>query len=77
MHVRVGVTDTPKELDVEMAEGTDPDQLRSQIEAVLSSGEGLLWLTDRRGRTVGVPAGKVAWIDLATDDAEPRIGFGT
>ena len=77
MHVRIGVTDTRKELDIEMADDTDAAALRAEVETALASGEGLLWLTDRRGRQVGVPVPRVAYVDIAGDDSEPRIGFGS
>ena len=35
-----------------------------------------MWLTDRRGRQVGVPADKVAYVEIGTPDADRRIGFG-
>lgn len=73
--VRIGVTDTPKDLDLEM-EQTDPAELKAQIESALSSGS-ILWLTDRRGRQVGVPVSRVAYVEIGSPDAERRIGFGS
>jgi hypothetical protein len=73
--VRIGVTHTPKEIEVELAEGSDIDSLVGQIEAALS-GPGLLWLTDRRGRRVGVPSSRVAYIELNTGSEDRRVGFG-
>jgi hypothetical protein len=77
MHVRIGVTDTPKELDLEMADDTDAASVRADVEKALAGTDGLLWLTDRRGRQVGVPVARVAYVDIAGDDSEPRIGFGS
>jgi len=73
--VRIGVTHTPKEIEVELAEGTDADALVAQIEKALG-GTGVLWLTDRRGRRIGVPAGSVAYIELNTGSEDRRVGFG-
>jgi len=73
--VRIGVTHTPKEIEVELVEGTDADALVAQIETALA-GTGVLWLTDRRGRRVGVPAGRVAYIELNTGSEDRRVGFG-
>ena len=61
--VRIGVTHTPKEIEVELADGTSPDAVVHQIEQALS-GQSVLWLTDRRGRRVGIPAATVAYIEL-------------
>ncbi|HVF31760.1 MAG TPA: DUF3107 domain-containing protein [Acidimicrobiales bacterium] len=73
MEVRIGVTQTPKELEIELAEGTR-DQVVKDIEQALADGEGVLWLTDRRGRTVGVPSAKVAYIEI-TPTEDRRVGF--
>src|SRR5258708_930444 len=74
--VRIGVTHTPKEIEVEMAEGTDADALVAQIEEALA-GSGVLWLTDRRGRRVGIPAGRVAYVEINTGSEDRRVGFGS
>jgi Protein of unknown function (DUF3107) len=73
--VRIGVTHTPKEIEVELAEGTNTDDLAAQIEKALADG-GVLWLTDRRGRRVGVPSGRVAYVELNTSSEDRRVGFG-
>lgn len=76
MDVRIGVTYSPKEIEVELPEGADPDKLASEIGEVLGSDSGVLWLTDRRGRRVGVPAAKVAYVELDAAAEERRVGFG-
>jgi hypothetical protein len=72
--VRIGVTYTAKELDVELDDSTDREQLTARIESALA-GDGVLWLTDRRGRTVGVPGTKVAYVEIGAADGDRRIGF--
>ena len=76
MDVRIGLTQTPKELEVQLEEGADPAALRKQVEDVLS-GDGTLWLTDRRGRQIGVPAAKLAYVEIGSPQDERRIGFGS
>ena len=76
MDVRIGVTYSPKELDLELADDTDAESVRGQVEAALGAGEqGVLWLTDRRGRQVGVPVGKIAYVEIGAPGADRRIGF--
>ena len=75
MDLRIGVSQTAKELDIELPEGTDPDKLKAEIDKSLA-GEGTLWVTDRKGRQVGVPASKVAYVELGSPDDARRIGFG-
>ena len=76
MDVRIGITQTPKELEVDLAEDCDRDALIADIERALSGGDEVLWLTDRRGRRVGVPAAKVAYIEVGAPSGERRVGFG-
>jgi len=35
-----------------------------------------LWLVDKKGRTVAVPAAKIAYVEIGTTDGERRMGFG-
>jgi hypothetical protein len=75
--VRIGVTYSPRDLELELADDTDVDGLKSSIEAVLNAGSGVLWLTDRKGRQVGIPADKLAYVDLGAGGDRGRIGFGS
>ena len=36
----------------------------------------MLWLTDRKGRQVGVPVDKIAYVEIGSADDGRRIGFG-
>ncbi|MDP9452041.1 MAG: DUF3107 domain-containing protein [Actinomycetota bacterium] len=76
MDVRIGVTYSAKEIDVELGEEADATELRGQIDGVLGGGDGVLWLTDRKGRQVGVPVAKVAYVEIGSPHDERRIGFG-
>ena len=77
MDVRIGVTYTPKEIEVELGDDADRDQLRKDIEGALANGEGVLWLTDKRGRTVAVPTAKVAYVEIGSPSDERRVGFSS
>jgi uncharacterized protein DUF3107 len=77
MDVRVGVSNTPKELSVEMPDGTDADKLASEVERVLGGDSGVLWLTDRKGRRVGIPADKVAYVEIGPPGEDRRVGFAS
>jgi len=52
------------------------DTVLAQIEAALSGEGSVLWMVDRKGRQVGVPASKVAYVELDAPSAERRVGFG-
>jgi Protein of unknown function (DUF3107) len=73
--VRIGVKNSPKELEVVLSDDTDGDAVREHIDTALSDG-GTLWLTDRRGRQYGVPVDKVAYVEIGSTNANRRIGFG-
>jgi Protein of unknown function (DUF3107) len=73
--VRIGVKNSPKELEVILAEDTDGDAVREHIDSAFAEG-GTLWLTDRRGRQYGVPVDKVAYVEIGSTDTSRRIGFG-
>jgi hypothetical protein len=75
MDVRIGVTHTPREIEVEL-DDADGDKLVKDVEAALSKGSNMLWVTDRKGRRVGIPAEKVAYIEIGSPSEERRVGFG-
>ena len=76
MDVRIGITHTPKELEVEMPDDADRDKVVAEIEKLLKNGDGVLWLTDRKGRRIGVPVDKVAYVEVGAPSSDRRVGFG-
>lgn len=76
MDVRIGIIQTPKELDVELPDGADREQVIADVERALSEPEGVLWLTDKRGRRVAVPSAKIAYVEVGATSDDRRVGFG-
>lgn len=74
--VRIGVQHTPKEIEIELPSGADRVDVRARIDAALADASAVLWLTDRHGRDIAVPASRIAYIELGSVDGERRIGFG-
>lgn len=74
--VRIGVTQAPRELTIELADDVDRDDLKSRVEAALSGTTDVLWITDKRGKEVGVPSAKLAYVEVGSPDGSRRIGFG-
>jgi hypothetical protein len=74
--VRIGVTYTAKEIELELADDADRQQVVQQIESALANGAKVLWLTDKRGRSVGVPSDKVAYVEIGSPGDDRRVGFG-
>lgn len=71
MEVKIGVQNAARELSVETEDS--PDAVLEQLEASLKD-ESVFSLTDDKGRTVAVPAEKVAYLYF-TDDARRKVGF--
>ncbi len=76
MDVRIGVINAPREISVELADDADREALRAQIDTALGNEEGVLWLTDKKGRSVAIPSKKVAYVEIGAPDDARRIGFG-
>jgi hypothetical protein len=74
VEVKIGVVYTTKELIVDADDKVD-DVIKT-VDAALQDGGGpLLWLTDRKGRRVGVPVDKIAYIEVGEEENK-RVGFG-
>lgn len=76
MDVRIGIVQSVKELDIELPDDADRDEVVAGIETTLANEGAILWLTDRKGRQVGVPAAKVAYIEVDAPSSDRRVGFG-
>ena len=50
MDVRIGVTNAPRELVVEVADDADRAAIKAASEQALSGSIPVLWVTDRKGR---------------------------
>jgi hypothetical protein len=75
MEVRIGVIYSPKELEVDMGDEADRDKVVADIEEAMGREAGILWLVDRKGRRVGVPSAKVAYVEIGSEPGERRVGF--
>lgn len=75
MDVRIGVTQAPRELTVEIPDDERDDAIKA-VEAALNGDVDVLWLTDKRGKRIGVPTVKLAYVEVGTNDGDRRIGFG-
>jgi len=75
VEVRIGIVQTMKELEVELPEDAERDEVIAHVEEALAK-DAVLWLTDRRGRRVGVPSSRIAYVEVGADGGERRVGFG-
>jgi hypothetical protein len=74
--VRIGLIQNVKELELQLEDDADAGALRKQVDAALKDGT-TLWLTDRKGRQVGVAAEKLAYVEIGSPEDGRRIGFGS
>lgn len=73
MEVLIGVQLSTRELKIDVADD-QADALRKQVEEAFSSA-GVLWITDKDGRTIGVPSDKLAYVEIGADKASRAVGF--
>ena len=71
MKVRIGISTTERLLELEV---DDPVAFKKEMERAIAEG-GLGWFTDSKGRTVGIPARSVAFIEMEDAGDTRTIGF--
>jgi len=76
VEVRIGITNAPREVVVEMAEDATTEGVKATIDAAVNGASGLAWLTDRKGRQIGFPANQIAYVEVGLPGDDGRIGFG-
>lgn len=72
--VRIGVVDVSKELTVEI--DGPADEVMNSVSAALKKESGMLWLTDTKGKQVGIPVTKLAYVEIDPDKSVRSVGFG-
>ncbi len=71
MKVRIGIAETDKVVELEI---DDEKSFKQELEKAVSAG-GMGWFTDTKGRTVGIPARSVAFVEIEGEDKGPAVGF--
>ena len=76
MEIRIGVTYSPKEIEIDMSDdAVGGDELVEEITASVGKEGAMLWLTDKKGRRVGIPTGKLAYVEIGAPRSDRRVGF--
>ena len=73
VEVKIGVRNATRELILESAQS--PDEVHSAVMKALKSSNGVLELTDERGRQVVVIVEHLMYVDIGESE-ERRVGFG-
>jgi hypothetical protein len=76
MEVRIGTVHTGKEMRLELGADAVLDDLVAAVDKALSGQSPVLWLTDKDGDRHAVSSEKIAWVEIETDKATKRVGFG-
>ena len=76
MEVLIGVQLTTRELKVDVPDD-QAEALRKQVQELFTDGAktGVLWVTDKDGRTIGVPSDKLAYVEIGADKSSRAVGF--
>lgn len=72
MKVRIGIADSTKVVELEVADS-------AEFEAGLAeslAGDSLVWVEDSKKRRVGIPAARVAYVEIESEDSRTNVGFG-
>ena len=72
IEVRIGVQRAPKELVLEIDE--KPDEVIEKVNEAIAATDGLLWLTDSRGKQIGIPADQIAYVEVEPE-GQKKVGF--
>ncbi len=72
MEVKIGVQHASRELVVDSAQASE--EIQQAVADALGSDAGLLRLTDTKGRTVVVPAAKLAYVEIGSSTVG-AVGF--
>jgi hypothetical protein len=72
VEVKIGVQNANRELVLDS--GQSADDVAKAVSAALSDQEGVLTLTDTRGRKVLVPTAKLAYVEIGSPTSG-QVGF--
>ena len=72
MRARIGIADTGREIEVEAG---NRDEIVKKLEDAFRDGVPILWFEDAKGRDIGVPLERIAFIELM-ESPEKSVGFG-
>jgi len=72
VNVRIGIADAAREVELEL---DDPAGVETEINQAFADGIEVYWVTDTKGRRVGIPLGRVAYIEI-NSEARSAVGFG-
>lgn len=74
MEIKIGVVNMHKELTCTVKDKERLEELLRELSAAISDQSSMIWFEDDSGRRVGVPADKLAYVEIESD-RDRRVGF--
>lgn len=71
MKVRIAVAESSKIVELEV---DDLPALKESMKTSVEAGD-VFWATDTKGREVGIPAGRIAFVEVESENADVAVGF--
>jgi hypothetical protein len=72
VEIRIGITNTARELNFESAQSADA--VATAVATALESGQPAVTFTDVKGNTFIVPTAGIAFVEVGTEESR-RVGF--
>lgn len=72
MDIRIGITNTGRELSFESSESAE--DVKTAVAAALASGQSHLSFTDVKGNSYIVPTANLAFVEVGSEETR-RVGF--
>jgi Protein of unknown function (DUF3107) len=73
VEVKIGITDSPRELVFTSAQ--TPSEVEELVNSALTKDSNVLSLDDEKGRRFLIHAAKIAYVEIGVADSR-RVGFG-
>ncbi len=70
MRAWIGIAQTQKTIELEIEDG---EELRHLVESAVPGS--VLWVNDVKGRSIGVPLDKIAYIEIEAEGTPHTVGF--
>lgn len=75
MDIRIGISESARELDIEADDSATQEEVEKVISDAITSGELMVWFLDRKGKKIGVPTNKIAYVEIGPNKSERKVGF--
>lgn len=71
MKVRIAVAESSKVVELEV---DDLPAFKETMATTVEAGD-VFWTTDTKGREVGIPAGRIAFVEVESENVDMAVGF--